>query len=244
MTRRAAFAIAALVACLAGLAAWFGLGPLANAAREGSSASQGAPASAYDVPSYAPRVLYTPPIEGGPPAAHGFLTTYEAVDRSSRSMASFATGTPTSAASAYDYPATLSQVAGVARTLESSAPVVLRGPSISVPRSVAANGAGKIPWTSWQNYPKVTQGGREYAQVGDRLYTRHAVDRMQPSGLGAPAGATGPGRSISPNYIEDVLGSTKGSPVKGPNGEARLSYTSGTVQVITEDNIVITVITR
>ncbi len=29
-----------------------------------------------------------------------------------------------------------------------------------------------------------------------------------------------------------------------PRGEARLSFTSGTVQVITEDNIVITVITR
>lgn len=45
-------------------------------------------------------------------------------------------------------------------------------------------------------------------------------------------------------WAEDVLGSTKGVPVKGPNGEARLSFTSGTVQVITEDNIVITVITR
>lgn len=97
----------------------------------------------------------------------------------------------------------------------------------------------------WASEPGfVTQGGREYAQVGDRLYTRHAVDRMQPSGLGAPAGASGPGRSVSPNYVEDVLGSTKGSPVKGPNGEPRLSYTSGTVQVITENNIVITVITR
>ncbi len=119
-----------------------------------------------------------------------------------------------------------------------------KAPTAAAKATQAANGAGKIPWTSWQNYPKITQGGREYAQVGDRLYTRHAVDRMQPSGLGAPAGASGPGRSISPNYIEDVLGSTKGSPVKGPNGEPRLSYTSGTVQVITENNIVITVITR
>jgi hypothetical protein len=109
---------------------------------------------------------------------------------------------------------------------------------------VAANGGERLSWTSWENYPKVTQGGREYAQIGDRLYTRHAVDRLQPSGLGAPAGATGAGRSISPNFVEDVLSSTKGVPVKGPNGEARLSFTSGTVQVITESNIVITVITR
>jgi hypothetical protein len=99
-------------------------------------------------------------------------------------------------------------------------------------------------WTSWQNYPKVTQGGRDYAQIGDRLYTRHAVDRLQPSGHGAPAGATGAGRSISSNVVEDVLTSARGVPVKGPNGEAGLSFTSGTVQVITEDNIVITVITR
>ena len=108
----------------------------------------------------------------------------------------------------------------------------------------AANGGERLLWTSWQNYPKVTQGGREYAQIGDRLYGHHAVDRLHPSGLGAPAGATGAGRSISPNFVEDVLGSTKGVPVKGPNGEARLSFTSGTVQVITENNIVITVITR
>ena len=67
---------------------------------------------------------------------------------------------------------------------------------------------------------------------------------MQPSGLGAPAGAPGAGRSISPNYIEDVLTSSRGVPVKGPNGEPRLSFTSGTVQVVTENNIVVTVITR
>ncbi len=117
-------------------------------------------------------------------------------------------------------------------------------PGIVVATGVAANGGERLLWTSWQDYPKVTQGGREYAQIGDRLYTRHAVDRLQPSGLGAPAGATGAGRSISPNFVEDVLGSTKGAPAKGPNGEARLSFTSGTGQVITENNIVITVITR
>ncbi|WP_157488760.1 hypothetical protein [Pseudofrankia sp. DC12] len=108
----------------------------------------------------------------------------------------------------------------------------------------AASGGGRLLWTSWQNYPKVTQEGREYAQIGDRLYTQHAVDRLQPSGLGAPAGAPGAGRSISPNFVDDVLTSTRGAPVKGPNGEARLSYKSGTVEVITENNIVITVITR
>lgn len=110
--------------------------------------------------------------------------------------------------------------------------------------AVATNAGEKLLWTSWQNYPKVVQGGREYAQIGDRLYAKHAVDRLQPSGLGAPAGATGAGRSISPNFVEDVLASTKGTSVRGPSGEARLSFTSGTVQVITENGIVVTVITR
>ena len=105
---------------------------------------------------------------------------------------------------------------------------------------------GRIPWNSYADYPKVTIGGREYANVGGRPYTQHAVDRMQPSGLGAPAGASGPGRSIAPQYVDDVLTSpqTVRKPVTGPNGEARVSHVSGTVEVITEGDIVITVITR
>lgn len=99
-------------------------------------------------------------------------------------------------------------------------------------------------WTSWAEYPKVTVDGREYAQIGDRLYTHHAVDRLQPSGLGAPAGATGAGRSVPPSMIEDILQSTKPTEVTGPAGEVRMKYVSGTVTVITEDDIVITVITK
>lgn len=36
----------------------------------------------------------------------------------------------------------------------------------------------------------------------------------------------------------------RGVPVKGPEGEARLSYTSGSVQVFSEDGIVVAIITR
>jgi hypothetical protein len=104
--------------------------------------------------------------------------------------------------------------------------------------------ADGLLWTSWAEYPKVTVDGREYAQIGDRLYTHHAVDRLQPSGLGAPAGATGAGRSVPPNMIEDILQSTKPTEVTGPAGELRMKYVSGTVTVITEDDIVITVITK
>ena len=93
--------------------------------------------------------------------------------------------------------------------------------------------ADELLWTSWRNYPKTTLDGREYAQIGDRLYTRHAVDRMQPSGLGAPAGQIGPGRSISPNFIEEAIqnGTIETQIV---NGVERTIYYSGNVQVATE----------
>lgn len=48
----------------------------------------------------------------------------------------------------------------------------------------APNNAGGLLWGSWNDYPKVSIGGREYVQIGGRNYTHHAVDRMQPSGLG------------------------------------------------------------
>jgi hypothetical protein len=111
----------------------------------------------------------------------------------------------------------------------------------------ATEAAGtRIPWNSYADYPKVTINGREYANVGGRPYTQHAVDRLQPSGLGTPAGASGPGRSIAPAYVDDVLtgSQTVRKPVVGPNGEARVSHVSGSVEVITEGDIVITAITR
>ena len=41
------------------------------------------------------------------------------------------------------------------------------------------HGGAKLLWGSWIDYPKVVVDGREYAKVGERLYSRHAVDRMQ-----------------------------------------------------------------
>lgn len=99
---------------------------------------------------------------------------------------------------------------------------------------VSPNTTGRIPWTSFDDYPQVTIGGRRYADVGGRPYTQHEVDRMQPSG---------PGRSISPNYVEDVLTSDLmvAKPVTGPLGT---SHVNGSVEVITEGDIVITIISR
>jgi RHS repeat-associated protein len=91
----------------------------------------------------------------------------------------------------------------------------------------AARSAGRLPWTAWENYQQVTVGGREYAQVGDRLYAKHAIERTMPRGL------TTNGRSISPSNIEDVIQNGTRSDVT-VEGVPRQVYRSGTVEVVTE----------
>ena len=101
------------------------------------------------------------------------------------------------------------------------------------PVDTVGGGSNKIPWDSWKNYEKVNQNGRTYAKVGDRLYSKHAVDRMQPSGnrFGPNIYQAGGdyGRSVAPQFVEDVISSVK--PTLQPNGN--LSYVSGTVEIIT-----------
>jgi len=107
-------------------------------------------------------------------------------------------------------------------------------------------GESKIPWDSWQNYEKVNTNGQEYAKVGDRLYSRHAVNRMQPSGNrfgpNIYLGINGEdyGRSVAPQFVEDVIHSVK--PFVQNNGN--LVYISGTVKVVTnQQGAVITIVT-
>ena len=104
----------------------------------------------------------------------------------------------------------------------------------------------KIPWDSWENYEKVYSNGQEYAKVGNRLYSRHAVNRLQPSG-----NRFGPniyqglngfdyGRSVAPQFVEDIIQTVK--PVLQENGN--LAYTSGSIKVITSNaGAIVTIVT-
>ncbi len=116
-------------------------------------------------------------------------------------------------------------------------------------------------WGTWNDYTKTTidtpNGPQEFAVVGDRLYSQHAVARMQPSGQryssGAPRegiqpplqGDTQPyvnlpgiqnfdgnqnirGRSISPNFVEDIIKNV--DPVQQANNN--WNFTSGNLQII------------
>jgi hypothetical protein len=103
-----------------------------------------------------------------------------------------------------------------------------------------------IVWGSWKDYPKVTSNGNQYAQVGDRLYSQHAVDRMQPSGLGIPVGADAPGRNISPNIVDYVIRTGEKTVTNTAEGVQRTIHWSGNVGVVTENSgkIVVTVLRR
>ncbi|WP_387692636.1 hypothetical protein [Photorhabdus sp. RM71S] len=107
------------------------------------------------------------------------------------------------------------------------------------------NPSEKLEWNSWQHYQKTTVDGRQYAKIGDRLYSQHAVDRMQPSGLGSPAGTTGAGRNVTPNIVDYVI--KNGTPQNNVvNGITRTTYWNSDIGVVTEKNgnVVVTILRR
>ena len=116
---------------------------------------------------------------------------------------------------------------------------------VRAPKVIKGKVNNKVFWGSWSDYKKVKVNGQTYAKVGDRLYSKHAVDRMQPSGkrYGSPITQAGGdyGRSVSPTFVESVIRNTR--PVLQQNGN--LSYTSGSLQVITnKQGAVVTIITK
>ena len=105
----------------------------------------------------------------------------------------------------------------------------------------------KLPWDSWQNYQKVEANGQQYAKVGDRLYSKHAVDRMQPSGRRYKTGDVViqfggvDGRSVAPQFVEDIIKTTE--PKYQPK-TGNYEYISGTIKIITNpQGYVVTIMT-
>ena len=93
-----------------------------------------------------------------------------------------------------------------------------------------------LVWDSWKSYPKQIINGTSYAKIGKRLYTEHAIGRMLPSGLGRNANVTKEGMSVSPNIVEHVIRHGQKTEIVMPNGTQRIKYSSGTVEVCTENN--------
>jgi hypothetical protein len=114
--------------------------------------------------------------------------------------------------------------------------------------------ANGLWWGFWKDYPKVTLNGKEYAVIGPRLYTHHAVERFLPSArrtVGNVPVADGEGgghvyhekaRSIPSAYVEETiqLGTKTDISVKE---EARTIHVLGDLEVVTtrDKRIVITI---
>ena len=66
---------------------------------------------------------------------------------------------------------------------------------------------------------------------------------MQPSGLGAPAGQIGAGKSIAPRFVEDIIKTGIRRVEINPSGVQRSVIRSGDFEVVTEnlDKIIVTV---
>jgi tetratricopeptide (TPR) repeat protein len=98
----------------------------------------------------------------------------------------------------------------------------------------------KLPWNSWAQSPKEIVNGKEYAKIGERLYTQHAVEHMMPRGLNI--GSAVEGRSMSPTFVEDViLRGTRTPEIR--EGVQRTIHRLGTAEIVTEQGgrIVVTV---
>jgi hypothetical protein len=107
-------------------------------------------------------------------------------------------------------------------------------------------------WGYWNDYPKVRVGTREYARIGDRLYTEHAVEYFQPSGrrtianvpvaTGEGGGSLSKGRGIPPAYVEQaILHGLRRTQLM--SGVHRTVHTLGDLEVVTEQNgkVVVTI---
>lgn len=107
---------------------------------------------------------------------------------------------------------------------------------------------GEKWWGTWNDYPKKVFDGHTYAMINGRPYSRHALDRLQPSrfkydnehtvDIGKKSSYIIPmggdpkhsyGRSIPPEYIEYVI--QNGAWWRQPKGT--IEYSIGDVEVIT-----------
>ena len=100
----------------------------------------------------------------------------------------------------------------------------------------------KGQWGFWRDLPKVIKGGKSYARIRGRSYTREAINRMTPSRYGTAAGGQA-GRGIPPFLIDEVILFGRASTVVR-RGVLRTIFKLGDIKVVTEKvgRIVITII--
>jgi len=102
----------------------------------------------------------------------------------------------------------------------------------------------EVGWGHWIDLNKIEIYGKEYAKINNRLYTRHAIERMTPKGYGASFMMGVEGRGVPINVVEDVIANGIISETRVVNGVERISKTVDHVSVVLENDIVITILIK
>lgn len=117
-----------------------------------------------------------------------------------------------------------------------------------------------IHWGKWGDYPHVEVNGKTYAEIGDFKYTHHAVDEflnpsietnqiLQISPVSGKPSWVEHSRGVPPSYVNWILteGVENGTTViteEFKDGVKRLVHQNGSLIVILEDDIVVSIMTR
>lgn len=118
--------------------------------------------------------------------------------------------------------------------------------------AVVTKNSKSILWGKWNDYSKVTLNGKEYAEIGDFYYTKHAVEEfLNPSIETNQIKNIEHSRGVPPSFVNWILtkgmenGTTKIVGTTVENGIERVRYSNGTLDVIVENgNIIVTIITK
>lgn len=116
----------------------------------------------------------------------------------------------------------------------------------------ASKGAKNIFWGVWDDYDKVWENGRAYAQIGDYKYTEHAVSEfLNPSIQTGQIRGAEHSRGVPPSWVNWMLtegrelGTTRVVKTEIVNGAERITYANGSLWVSVENgDTVITIITK
>ena len=111
-----------------------------------------------------------------------------------------------------------------------------------------ANDAAKtmkyLPWGAWEDYDKVTRGGKEYVKLGDFYYTRHAVDEFTPAYIKSnKINGVEHSRGISPTFVNYMItdGVAEGVTTVSDARDGCKKFTNGIFEIITDKDVVVTI---
>ncbi len=115
----------------------------------------------------------------------------------------------------------------------------------SISKNVENIVENNVKWGFWRDLPKITKNNREYAKIGNYLYSHHAIDRMTPKNFGESFNVTdSAGRGIPTIVVEDVLknGQIVRSNIK--EGAEQIVKKLRDIEVVLEDNIILSVMKK